>query len=146
MKIAAFGIVLISAIIAPQIGSKEVSSPPVAQVAYTVPTTLGQWENFTARMDQATKELNGILDDLENMNPENLMRLEPVLAELVIRQNELSEVLALGAVGLQDGLIESSDDLRSLNQTVDPEISSFEEAVFRLRSALDQHLSLRAEI
>jgi hypothetical protein len=146
MKLAAFGIVMISAIIAPQISTKEVSSPPVAQVAYTVPTTMGQWENFTARMDQATRELNGILDDLENMNPENLMRLEPVLAELVVRQNELSEVLALGAVGLQDGLIESADELRSLNETVDPEISHFEEAVFRLRSALDQHLNLQAEI
>ena len=146
MKLLAFGLLTLSAIAAPQLSSQEVSAPPVANVALTVSSSIGQMENYQARMTQAIDELDGILDDVEQMNPESLMRLEPVLAELVTRQDELVDVINLGDSGLKDGLIHTEEELRQIQEILDPEISAFEDAVFRLRAALDRHLNRTAEI
>lgn len=105
-----------------------------------------QWENYAARMDSASRELVSILEDLQQMNPEALHQVEPLLEELIGRQDELSEIVTLSAEGLQEGLIDVNSEINELQKVIEPEISAFEDAVFRLRDALDQHLNLRAEI
>lgn len=149
MKIIAVGFLALSTTMTPRIAEKPVGNS-IQTASYIIETKvkspLSQWENYQARMDSASRELASILEDVEQMNPENVVQVEPVLEELVGRHDELAEIVTLGTEGLKDGLIDAKKEINSLQSVVEPEISAFEDAVFRLREALDVHLNRRVEI